>query len=364
VPSAPLVWALTGQRAGDRAQILALTEALGWTFVEKRLFYNRLSTIPNLLLGSSCLSLDRVVSDSLAPPWPDLIIASGRLSAPIARWIRRQAGGRTRLVHIGRPWAPLEHFDLVVSTPQYQLPPRENLLQNTLSLNRIDPERLAEAAVAWAPRLAHLPRPIIGVIVGGDARPYVLDPETADRLGRAANRLAGERNASLVVTTSRRTRPEAVAALFGALTVPSYRHSWSEGAENPYLAFLALADSLIVTGDSASMLSEACATGKAVWFFALPERLDPRIQIARRFRALSKGGGGTRHGPAARLYDRLVDLGLVTSTRDMAAFHEALITGGFASRLGEPSPQSQAPVAEELARTVARVRVLQAPEEV
>lgn len=364
VRPAPLVWALTGQRAGDRAQVLALAEALGWPFEEKRLFYNRLSTIPNLLLGSSRLSLDRAVSDSLAPPWPDLVIASGRLSAPIARWIRRQAGGRTRLVHIGRPWAPLEHFDLVVSTPQYHLPPRENLLQNTLSLNRIDPERLAEAAAVWVPRLAHLPRPIVGVIVGGDARPYVLDPETAGGLGRAASRLAEERGASLVVTTSRRTRPEAVAALFEAVTVPSYRHSWSEDAENPYLAFLALADSLIVTGDSASMLSEACATGKAVWFFALPERLDPRIQVARRFRALAKGGNGTRHTLAARLYDRLVDLGLITSTRDMAAFHEALIIGGFASRLGEPSPQSQAPVAEELARTVARVRALQAPEEV
>jgi mitochondrial fission protein ELM1 len=353
-----LVWALTGQRAGDRAQILALAEALGWPFEEKRLAYNRRYKIPNLLLGASRASLNRAEPGPLAPPWPDLVIASGRRSAPIARWVRRQSGGRTRLVHIGRPWAPLEHFDLVVSTPQYRLPDRPNVLLNDLSLNRIDPARLAVAAETWAPRLANLPRPLIGVIVGGDARPYVLDPEAAARLGRAASQLAREHEASLVVTTSRRTRPEAVEALFGALNVPNFRHSWSQGGDNPYLAFLALADSLIVTGDSASMLSEACATGKPVWVFPLPERHDRKLRGARRFRALVKGADGRRSGPPARLYDWLVDLGLVKSTRDMAAFHQNLIERGLAARLGEATATAIEPVSQELERTVTRVRAL------
>ena len=36
------------------------------------------------------------------------------------------------------------------------------------------------------------------------------------------------------------------------------------GTDNPYLAYLALGDQFIVTGESASMLTEACATGKPV----------------------------------------------------------------------------------------------------
>ena len=134
----PRVWAVTGARAGDRAQILALAEALGWPVEEKRLAHNLMEAVPNLLLDDSRLSLKARAADPLESPWPDLVIASGRRSVPIVRWIRRRSGGRTRLVHIGRPWAPLKHFDLIVSTPQYHLPKASNVLHNALSLNRVD----------------------------------------------------------------------------------------------------------------------------------------------------------------------------------------------------------------------------------
>ena len=39
---------------------------------------------------------------------------------------------------------------------------------------------------------------------------------------------------------------------------------WSGEGENPYFAMLGLADYILVTSDSASMVSEACATGKPV----------------------------------------------------------------------------------------------------
>jgi mitochondrial fission protein ELM1 len=123
----PSVWTLTTEKAGDRAQIMTLATALGWPVEEKRLAFNPLYKKNNLLLGASLKSLDRKGSDRLISPWPDLVIASGRRSVPVARWIRRQAGGRTRLVHIGRPWAPLRLFDLVISTAQYRLPARANV---------------------------------------------------------------------------------------------------------------------------------------------------------------------------------------------------------------------------------------------
>ena len=39
---------------------------------------------------------------------------------------------------------------------------------------------------------------------------------------------------------------------------------WDESGENPYLGILALADRLIVTGESISMISEALVTGRPV----------------------------------------------------------------------------------------------------
>ncbi len=347
----PLVWVLTGDKAGDRAQVVALARALGWPFEEKRLAYNAWQALPAILLGASRLHLDRRASSPLGPPWPDLVIAGGRKAVPVARWLRARADGRCRLVHVGRPWAPLALFDLVVTTAQYALPARPNVLHNTLALNRPDPDRLETAAAAWEPRLKELPRPLIALIVGGAARPYCLDADAAARLGAEASALAARAGGSLLVTTSRRTPPAAVDALFAAISVPAFRHRWTGGDDNPYLAYLALADRFVVTGDSASMLSETCATGKPVFVFDLPERPDWRLRALEGLRACAIAGR------SARLYARLVDLGLLTSTRDMAAFRRALFAQGLAAPLGgDLAPAAAIP--DDIERAARRVRAL------
>ena len=52
-------------------------------------------------------------------------------------------------------------------------------------------------------------------------------------------------------------------------------HRWGDGGANPYAGMLAWADTVVVTGDSVSMLSEALATPAPV-FIADPGGLGPR----------------------------------------------------------------------------------------
>ena len=52
-------------------------------------------------------------------------------------------------------------------------------------------------------------------------------------------------------------------------------YRWGEPGENPYRGFLASADTIVITADSVSMISEACATDAAV-YVALPELASPR----------------------------------------------------------------------------------------
>lgn len=354
------VWLLLGSRAGDRAQIEALGAALatlGWSSESKRIVANKLFRIPNLFLDSSLLSIDRAASSPLTPPWPDLAIAAGRRSVPAARWIRRRSGGRTRLVHVGRPWAPLGWFDLLVTTPQYGLPDQPNVLLNSLSLSPLDRSRLDAAAARWAPRLEALPRPWIAVLVGGEARPYRLDAAAAGRLGRAASALARAARGSLLVSTSPRTPAAAAAALQAGLTAPHHLHRWQPGSDNPYPAFLALADQFVVTGDSASMLAEACASGRPVRIFTLPERPDLRLRAARALRRLAEAS------PAIdACYRGLVGLGLLTSVRDMARFHAELYRRRLAAPMEGPSIADAPAPADELTRTVTRIQALFEPE--
>ena len=46
---------------------------------------------------------------------------------------------------------------------------------------------------------------------------------------------------------------------------------WDRESDNPYLGILALADRLVVTSDSVSMISEALATGHPVEVFGAPQ---------------------------------------------------------------------------------------------
>ena len=343
----PKVWVLVGTRAGDRSQLLGLADALGWPYEIKELAYNRLHLLPNWLLGVSAASVSREARASLAPPWPDLVIDGGKRSVPVARWIRDRAGGQARWVHVGRSWAPLEQFDLLVTTPQYRLPPRPNVLHIATSPHRITPQRLASAAQDWKGRLQHLPRPWTALLVGGDSPPYALDAAAAARLGQEANGHARRAGGALLVTTSARTSPAAAEALFNAIDVPAHCHRWQRGdTANPYIAYLALADSLIVTGDSASMLSEACATGKPVALFETPRRPTLLSRFLAGVERVLTGHGSRRNYRGmpkqqdwmARSFDRMIERGLFMPIRDLREYHRTLIERGLVYRSGDAPP--------------------------
>ncbi len=237
------VWLLLGEKAGDNNQVQALGESLGVSFEIRRLAFRPTEIWSNLLLGPNLAGIDAASRAGLRPPWPRLVITAGRRNEPVARWIREQADHPVRLVHVGRPWAPLDNWDLIVTTAQYRLPDRPNVLRLDLPLHRIGEEALQEAAAEWAPDLAHLPRPRIAVLVGGQSGQVVLDRARATDLGRRAGSLARSLGGSLMITTSARTPAHAAQLITAELEVPYVLHEWRrDQSRNPYLAYLALAE--------------------------------------------------------------------------------------------------------------------------
>jgi mitochondrial fission protein ELM1 len=266
--NAPTVWTLLGQKAGDNNQVLALAEALGWGWIEKHLQYIAPELIPNRLLKVTLAGLKRARSDELAPPWPDLVISAGRRNEPVARWIRKQAAGHCRLVHIGRPWARPKHFDLIVTTPQYDLPKTSNVLYNELPLHRVDQQKLAAAAQRWRPEFAHLPQPWLAVLVGGNSSLSQFTTAGLRYLAKTANAIAASKSGALLLTTSARSPKGSLDVMRNEITVPALYFDYNDSAsDNPYFGFLALADSFIVSAESVSMLTESCATGKPVYLY-------------------------------------------------------------------------------------------------
>jgi uncharacterized protein len=205
------------------------------------------------------------------PPWPDLIVATGRISvAPVlaAKAAAARAGTPLKLVQIQNPTVSPSRFDLVI-TPRHDQLAGPNVLATLGSMHRVDGAKLDAARLRYAPRYAHLPRPLVSVLVGGANRVFRFDGATAGELGALLRRMSDESGAGLAVTTSRRTDPAAAEAFRAALgDAPA--DIWAGEGDNPYFGLLALADAIVATGDSVNMVSEALATGRPVHVYDLP----------------------------------------------------------------------------------------------
>lgn len=334
-----LVWVLQGAREGDNAQARALAERLGAAFVLKRLAWSPLYLLPNMFMGARLLAVDKERSDSLSPPWPDAVIAVGRRTAPIAVWIKRQSEGRTRLIHLGRPRFPFERFDLVITTPQYALPDAPNVLKALLPMTGA-PAVLPDREL-WQSRFAHLPRPWTGVLVGGSIFPFRLGHAQAADLGQKLKAYQQQNHGSLLVSTSPRTGKDAAQILSEAMGPHGHVHSWARGTENPHRFILSEADRFIVTEDSASMLAEACRTGKPIEVYELPRLPVP----------LSWQG---RSGAAAYL----ARAGVLSPPRDTRRLRDEIIRRGHARLLGVPGTSRFIPYEDEWTEIAARIDAL------
>ncbi|MBV8493224.1 MAG: mitochondrial fission ELM1 family protein [Alphaproteobacteria bacterium] len=285
--SEPLVWVLHDGKPGMRSQALGLAEATGFRFVEKVLTVKRpwAWLPPQLWLQPLRAVNDRGVP--LARPWPDLVIGCGRHSAMPALAVRRASGCRTFAAQIQDPRVGRDEFDLLLVPEHDRLRgPRVAVTQG--AIHRVTPTRLAEARRHF-PALAELPRPVLAVLVGGANRSYRLG---LDRLGTLAEAIASILRAgggSAVVTPSRRTGAAGIALLRERLAgLPA--EIWGGAGDNPYYAYLAVADALLVTADSVSMISEAAATGKPVHVL----ELDGGDTKFARFHAMMRQAGITR----------------------------------------------------------------------
>lgn len=350
----PRVWVIAGYRAGENSQLVALAEALGLPYELKRLSYRRFEFRTNLFRGSNLRGIRLAASDRLHAPWPDLLLAAGMRNEPVGRWICDQSGGRTKIVHVGRPWADPARFDLVITTPQYSLPQRPNVLQNVMTMHSVNEATMTAAANQWQTQFASLPRPYIAVIVGGNSGPYTFGARAAVRLAQQASQLSQARGGSLLITSSARTAPAALRELQrGIAGVPHYFYRWRPGAQhNPYYAYLALADALIVTADSISMLTEACATGKPVYMF------DPGLGRQAMRCGSEKVSGTNDFNLSTWMYRGLMRWGPQRLSRDITLVHQRLIAAGNAVWLGEEFPAVAPPPLQDIDRAVQRVRQL------
>jgi len=264
--ASPSVWVLHDGKPGMASQALGLAEATGFAFSEKKLSVRRpwAWLPPHLWLAPLEAALDAGLP--LEPPWPDLVIGCGRNTVRPALAIRSAAGGRTLAAQIQDPRVGRSEFDMLF-IPEHDRLRGPRIIVTRGAIHRVTAPLLA-AEHRRFPALDALARPVLGVLIGGSNRAYRLD---LSRLGEIAEMIAAvlrRTGGSAVVTPSRRTGARGLAVLRERLAgLPA--SIWDGEGDNPYYAYLAVADALLVTADSVSMVSEAAATGKPVHIIGL-----------------------------------------------------------------------------------------------
>ncbi len=260
----PATWVLSEAYAGLQAQALGLAEAAGLA-PELRVLAPRAPW--RFFPAARWPAPLRAVPDALRAPLPGLVIGCGGVAAAVGAALRRPG---LAVVQVQNPRLDPGRFDLVVVNRHDELT-GPNVVVTRTALHRATPERLAAAGAAWRERLAGLPRPLVSVLVGGSNGRFRLDQPVAAALAGQLAEMMRRDGVGVALTPSRRTDPAAVRALSDALT-PLGAWLWDGAGENPYFGLLALADAIVVTMDSVSMVSEAAATSAPVMVASLPGR--------------------------------------------------------------------------------------------
>jgi uncharacterized protein len=263
------IWVLSDGKPGMENQCLGLAEALGRLGAADAVVKRIAPRFPWSVLPPQfwVAPLAGLNGDALTPPWPDILIATGRQTVAPALAIKKASGGKTFCVQIQNPVAGRGRFDLL-AIPRHDRIDGANVVVTDGALHRIVPDRLAADADRFRPVLAALPRPLVAVLIGGSNGQYNMTETVTAKLADDLAALCRDHGAGLAVTASRRTGEANEKRLRDALEGPACWF-WDGTGDNPYFGLLGLADAIVVTADSVSMVSEACATGKPVYVIDL-----------------------------------------------------------------------------------------------
>lgn len=224
----------------------------------------------------------------------DVIISCGASTAPVNVLWSRATGARSVVIMNPAP-IPLGRFSLVITPRHDGLPQRPHVVQTEGALIGPMPEaRLAQATARLSAHAKFRPapesagegartgalhaHPIIAVFIGGDAARYEVRQAFVEAMVRQVQSACEAMDGWYLVTTSRRTAPDVERALAERIGRDPRCRLLLLASRDPLdgtmEGLLGSADVALVTGESISMVSEACTSGRRVIVVEPPLRAE------------------------------------------------------------------------------------------
>ncbi|MFA6599722.1 MAG: ELM1/GtrOC1 family putative glycosyltransferase [Candidatus Omnitrophota bacterium] len=206
----------------------------------------------------------------------DFVISAGSSLVPLNLCLARDS--RAKSIVVMKPSFPYNRFrfDLAIIPAHDRGAVPAKAVRTLLSPAQSDPGELGRAGERLGRRLRSPGRVRWSVFLGGATRRFDLDPEKIEAFFGILSQMADE-TGDYLVTTSRRTSDAIARRLKERLSRdPHCQLLVVANEDNPPGAvqgMMALAEVLVVTGDSISMISEAVRSGKKVMVVDLGRNL-------------------------------------------------------------------------------------------
>ena len=216
----------------------------------------------------------------------DVIISCGRKSVIPSIHLKNNSNKKVFNIHIQDPKVDLKHFDFIVA-PEHDSIKGQNVISTKGAIHYLTENEINENKDYLNSFIKKDKRIIWTLIMGGPTKYYDYSTKNIKEIFTTLSKLSKEHNFQLVIIPSMRTPTNII----------QYANDYfgddhtviMDVDKKAYLSALAIAQNIIVTCDSSSMISEAALTGKPIYVASiLPKKNDKRFQKFRNlFRELN-----------------------------------------------------------------------------
>jgi len=190
---------------------------------------------------------------------PDLIISCGRKSV-IPSIIIKKKNPKVFTIHIQDPKVSLKNFDAIVA-PEHDNLKGDNIYNSKGAIHYITEQEISKASQYLADKIKS--EKIVSLILGGPNKYYGFNSDQIINIFSLIKSIFVSDGYKVIIIPSMRTPKETIDLAIKEMG--SCGHVVNKVDKQAYLSAYALANYVVVTCDSTSMISEAATSGKPIF---------------------------------------------------------------------------------------------------
>ena len=247
---------LTEGMHGMISQVEGLAKALDLEFIHEKIVLNKFWK----LIPPSLTPIKKFVFENNINKDFNIVISCGRKSVIPSIYLKQKYKNKIMNIHIQDPKVSLNNFDYIVA-PEHDQINGKNVLTTKGAIHYLRNDELNENQSYLKPKITK--EKVVSLIVGGPNKYYDYNSKELEEIFLKIKENFINKDYQLIFIPSMRTPQE---------IIDMAKNYFDENQiiitnvdKKAYLSSLKLADHIVVTCDSTSMVSEAAMTGKPIY---------------------------------------------------------------------------------------------------